>query len=149
GLMAETIVAADKGNPQKARSKFKNAAERLAAAMKTLHKQVNELKPVEMTLETPEGSRAGEFLWAEVTTVNAVGPSLEVFEPHEGADGLLSYAPLPAEEREAFDQSLVDRLEGRAPTRTGLITGRAGRLTLTWASGPAPLDGKLLPDPPG
>jgi diacylglycerol kinase (ATP) len=149
GLMAETIIAADKGNPDKARAKHKTVAERLAAAMKTLRKRLSDLPPVQMTLETPEGKHKGEFLWAEVTTVSAVGPRLAVFETHEGADGTLSYALLPAEERETFDQSLADRADARAPHRTGLITGRAAEISLTWASGAAHLDGKLLPGPPG
>jgi diacylglycerol kinase family enzyme len=81
--------------------------------------------------------------------VKPVGPRLAVFETHELGDGMLAFALLPADQRETFDQSLADRLEGRAPERTGLITGRAPRLRLSWVKGAAHLDGKLLPEPPG
>lgn len=148
GLLAETIILADKGNEEKARAKHKTVAERLAAAMKLVRKRLSDLKPAEMTLETPHGVHQGEFLWAEATTVSAVGPRLGVFETHELGDGVLSYAILPVEERETFDQSLVDRIEGRVPRRTGLITGRAAELKITWAGGAAHIDGKLLPSPP-
>jgi diacylglycerol kinase family enzyme len=148
GLLAETIVIADKGNEEKARAKHKTVAERLAAAMKLVRKRLSDLKPVEMTLETSQNVHHGEFLWAEATTVNSVGPRLGVFETHELGDGVLSYAILPVEERETFEQSLVDRIEGRAPRRTGLITGGAAEITITWAKGAAHIDGKLLPEPP-
>jgi diacylglycerol kinase family enzyme len=149
GLLAETIVVADKGNEEKARAKFKTVAERLKASMKTLHKRLRDLEPVEVTLKTPEQTHSGKFLWAEVTPIGSVGPRLPILETDDPADGLLAFALLPVEERDTFDQYIEHRQDMTAPRRTGLVTGRAPRISLTWSAGAAHLDGKLLPKPPG
>jgi diacylglycerol kinase family enzyme len=148
GLIAAMIQTADKGGAEKSRAKFKNAAERLAAGMETLRGRVKKLDAIDLTIETPEGTRSGSFLWAEVLMAGSVGPGLTLFESHDTSDGMLSYALLPAEEREAFYASLGDRMDGHAPSRTGLVTGRTTKLGLSWQGAPVHLDGKLLPDPP-
>lgn len=148
GLMAETIVAADKGDADKARTKHRTVADRLDAITKAVHKRLGDLKPARITLRTPDQEFAGEFLWAEVSTVGLVGPRLPILESDDPGDGLLAFALLPPEERDTFDQYLEHRQSGSAPRRTGLVTGRAPKLTIEWSRFAVHLDGKLLPTPP-
>lgn len=147
GLMAETILAADKGNEEKARAKFKTVAERLEAGVKILRKRLKDLKSARITLTTPDEKHEGRFLWAEVSTVGLVGPRLPILEGDDPGDGLLAYALLPVDERDTLDEYLAHRQLGSAPRRTGLITGRAKRLTLTWSGCEGHIDGRLLPAP--
>ncbi|MCC6677668.1 MAG: NAD(+)/NADH kinase [Phycisphaerales bacterium] len=147
GLMAETIVMADKGNEEKARAKFKTVAERLEAGIKVLRRRLKDLKPAKISLRAPDGTHEGKFLWAEVSTVGLVGPRMPILENDDPGDGLLAYALLPVEERETLDTYLEHRQLGSAPRRTGLITGRAERLTITWSGCEGHIDGRLLPGP--
>lgn len=148
GLLAETIVATDRNGAAHTRSKYRNAADRLAAAMESLRKTLRKMEPFEMTLSFPDGKRVEHLLWAEVAMANVVGPQLSVFHQQDLADGQLSFALLPEGERDTFARSLEDRLEGRAPERTGLTIGRTSELTMTWTGAAAQLDGHLVPDGP-
>lgn len=147
GLLAEMIVMADKGNEEKARAKFKNVAERLDAGIKVLRKRLKDLKPAKISVRTPDAVHEGKFLWAEVSTVGLVGPRMPILENDDPGDGLLAYALLPVEERGTLDEYLEHRQLGSAPRRTGLITGRAAQLTITWAGCEGHMDGRLLPGP--
>lgn len=147
GLLAEMIAMADKGDEEKARAKYKTVAERLGAGMKALRKRLKDLKSAKVTLRTPAAVHEGRFLWAEVSTVGLVGPRLPILENDDPGDGLLAYALLPVDERATLDEYLEHRQLGSAPRRTGLITGRAQRLTITWSGCEGHIDGRLLPGP--
>lgn len=146
GLMAETIVIADKGDSDKARTKFSSVAERLDAGLKAMRKALKTLEPRRLSVRTPEGLIEGEYLWVEVGTFGMVGPRIPLVLADDYSDGLLTYALLPAAEKDAFAEFLGARHGGSAPTRTGLVTGRAASLQVEWSGFAAHLDGKLLDD---
>jgi diacylglycerol kinase family enzyme len=144
GLMAQTIVTADKGDSDKARAKYGSVAERLDAGMKAMRKTLKTLDPLRLRVRTPEGLIEGEYLWVEVGTFGMVGPRIPLVHADDYSDGLLTYALLPAAEKETFAEFLGAKHGGSAPTRTGLVTGRAASLQVEWSEFPAHLDGALM-----
>lgn len=145
GLLAEMIQMADKGNEEKARAKFNSVAERLDAGIRMLRRRLKDLKPAKITLKAGKEVHEGRFLWAEVSTVGLVGPRLPILDTDDPGDGLLAYALLPVDERQTLDEYLEHRQLGSAPRRTGLITGRAERISLAWSGCESHIDGRLLP----
>jgi hypothetical protein len=75
-----------------------------------------------------------------------VGPRIPLVHADDYSDGLLTYALLPASEKDVFAEFLGATHGGSAPTRTGLVTGRAASLQVEWSGFPAHLDGTLLSD---
>ena len=146
GFLAETIVQTDKGDAERARTKFKSVTERLNATVKSLRKSLQNLKPRPLRARTSAGVLEGEFLWAEASTVGLVGARLPLTDAADVSDGLLTFAALPADERETFLEYLDHRLAGSAPTRTGFISERVAEIELEWDGFHTHLDGSLVSD---
>ncbi|MCC6661985.1 MAG: NAD(+)/NADH kinase [Phycisphaerales bacterium] len=146
GLMAQTIVTADKGDSGKARAKFASVAERLDSGMKAMRKTLKTLEPRRLRVRTADGQIDGQYLWLEVGTFGMVGPRIPLVHADDYSDGLLTYALLPASQKDTFAEFLGATHGGSAPTRTGLVTGRTPSLQAEWSGFPAHLDGTLLED---
>lgn len=144
GLLAETIVVADRGNEEKARAAFKTVVDRLTAGLRVMRKTLKNVTPSTVRLQVHDQVIEGEFLWAEVSTVGAVGPRIVLSEMDDPSDGQLVYALLPVEERDTFDEYLDARQSGRAPTRTGLVVGRAPSVQFEFSGGNLHIDGRLI-----
>jgi diacylglycerol kinase (ATP) len=144
GFLAATMVETDQGSPHTAHTKFDSVTERMNEMLRALRKTLDSLEPIELKIETADGSESGAFLWAEATTVGLVGPRLPLIDAEDLSDGHFVFACLPADERAAFAEYLDCRISGSAPARTGLISRRVPEVALHWHGAETHLDGQLI-----
>jgi diacylglycerol kinase (ATP) len=144
GFLAATMVKPDQGDPETARTEFHSVTERMEEMLRASKRVLDSLAPVELTIETEDGTISGDFLWAEISTVGLVGPRLPLTDAEDLSDGRFVFASLPADERATFLGYLDARISGSAPARTGVVSERVTGVALRWRGAETHLDGRLI-----